>query len=855
MIRASWKIGINSLWARPGRTTLLLLAVALATSLVVVVSTSLDSLSASLRDAMEDMLGSADMYVRHQSGGRLPENLIEQAAAWPEVAFATPQLISTVALQNQRNEMDGLFEGIGIDLQRENDVRPLEFVAGRMAQSADEVIFDPRVADLLEAEVGDTIRIGDWGRERDLTLVGIHKRVNLAVLQNPQFRLDIHAFQDIAGYPQRITSVDIVLNPGEVIDDVIRLRGGSIKAPAELTPSDIARAGLDRNLRGMEILRYIAVLFAFLCCTFIVLTGLTTAITQRITELATLRCIGAARGTIFCSQLLVGAAIGAIGGLLGLPLGLLWSLLFSLIFNSYLRAGLVIGVGPLAIALAAAILAGLAGALLPAWSCARITPLAALRVRSRPHRLGRVWLVVLGGAAALLIQQLSLRLPENEQAAFWGHLFFGAPIMVAAWFALSVPSLLLVTWLAAGMLSRLLGLPRGLLHSSVLATPYRNGFTAGALMLGLAIMIAVRAAGGGLLDNWIDPIRFPDAFITRQGGVPEEHQKWVAEQPWVGHVSPIGLFKLDVEDQHLFGVKGIAPQSVYYISFEPEPFFAMTNIEWVQGNEQEARERLAQGDAILVAREFLTARGIGVGDRLKLSAGPTEHEFEIVGVVSSPGLDIATEIFGIEGQFQQQAVSSVFGTRADALRIFDNASVRLFQFEVLDDSLTDEQISERLEAGLGPVFFGSGRLIKEALRSLAERLMRMTNVIAFASLMVAALGMANVIAANVAARKFEFGVLRSIGGSAGVVGRLIVAEALLIGMASWITGTGLGLWDASNGTYLLRRLAGVDIDLALPWPAMWGYGLVLVFALVAALPTAMRLARRTPCELLARRAE
>ena len=73
MVRSSWRIGINSLWARPARTVLLLLAVALATSLVVVVSSALDSLSASLRDAMEDMLGSADMYVRHQTGGRLPE--------------------------------------------------------------------------------------------------------------------------------------------------------------------------------------------------------------------------------------------------------------------------------------------------------------------------------------------------------------------------------------------------------------------------------------------------------------------------------------------------------------------------------------------------------------------------------------------------------------------------------------------------------------------------------------------------------------------------------------------------------------------------------------------------------------
>ncbi len=855
MVRASWKIGINSLASRLARTTLLVLAVALASSLVVVVSSALDSLSASLRDAMEDMLGHADMYVRHQAGGRLDAALVEEVSAWPEVALAAAQLVSNVRVENLRTQRSGLLEGVGVRLDREMRVRPLEFSAGRMAVSEDEVVVDPRVADLLEAEVGDVLRVGDWGRERDLTLVGVHRRVNLAVLQNPQVRLDLGAFQSIAGYAGRVTSVDIMLREGQAIDDVILRRAGAIRPPAELTPSDVARAGLDRNLRGTRVLKYIAVMFAFICSAFIVLTGLTTAVTQRIAELATMRCIGADRGVVFTSQLLVGGAIGAVGGGLGLPLGLLWSSLFTLLFRDYLRAGLVVDASALLMAAGGSLVAGVAGALLPAWSCARVEPLTALRVQARPPRLGLTIPLAFAAAAALLAQQLSLRLPANEQVSFWSHLFFGAPVMVAAWFFLSVPALVAVARLASGPVALALRLPRRLLVESVLATPWRNGFTAGALMLGLAIMIAVRSAGGGLLDNWVDPIRFPDAFITLSGGVPKEHQEWIARQAWVGRVSPIGLFKLDVKGRHLFGVKGIAPQRVHFISFEPEPFFAMTHIEWVQGDEMEARRRLDEGGAVLVAREFLTARGIGVGDTIRLAAGAAEHEFEIVGVVASPGLDIATELFGIEGQFHQQAISSVFGTRADALRFFDHNSVRLFQFQVLDESLTDAQVSDRLREALGPVFFGSGRLIKKTLRDVAERLMRMTSVIAFGSLIVAALGMANVVAANVAARKFEFGVLRAIGASRGVVARLIVAEALLVAMAAWITGTGLGLWDASNGVFLLRRMVGIEVALAFPWQALWGYLLVLFFALAAALPTAVQLIRFTPCTLLARRAE
>ena len=851
-MRAAVRIACNALLVRWGRTILLALAVALATGLVVTVSSALDSINASLRVATADMLGRADLQVRHQTGSRLPAAAtLALVEGWPEVELASPRLTTALRVENLRNGEKRLPTAHGVIFDREWRVHPLRMTTGRLAEKDDEIVIDPRVAEALALNVGDAVRVGDWGRERDLTVVGIHERVNLAILQQPEVRLSLPVLQEVAGYPDRVSTIDIQLVEGATNEAVTAAHAAEVARPAELVPSELVRSGLEAGLRGAHVGYYIATLMAFLCAGFIVLTGMTTAVTQRVRELAMLRCIGASRSVVFASQLLVGSMIGAVGGVMGLPIGAGLARLLYEFFGDTLRAGMIVAPKGLALALGAAIGAGTAGALLPAWAAAQVAPLAALHVRARVAKRGGLVAITLVGAAAVIGQWLLLRAPEDEQVAFWGYVAAGMPAMVIGWFLLSVPATLLAAFALARPLAKVLRLPAGMLRGSIAATPYRHGFTAGALMLGLAVMVAIRAEGEGLLRHWLAPIEFPDAFIESAFGLSEESREWLKAQPWIGEVCPIGLFTVNVEGEQVFGVEGIAPSRVNFVSFEPDPFFRMTNLEWVQGDLETARRRLNEGGAVLVAREFLTARGIGVGDRLRLGPFGNTHEFEVVGVVSSPGLDIATNVFGIEGQFYQQAISCVFGSRADAIRIFQHEDMRLIQFDVTDESLADSEVRDRLTAALGPVHYGSGRLIKEALSFIAGKLMDLTSVVGYAALLVAGLGMANVVAANVAARRHEYGVLRAVGAARGVVVRLVLAEAALVAAAAWVAGTGLGLHSAWNASHMYRVLLGLETEPAWSVGAtVKGCAAVLLFAVGAALPTVVRLVRRSPRELL-----
>jgi hypothetical protein len=58
------------------------------------------------------------------------------------------------------------------------------------------------------------------------------------------------------------------------------------------------------------------------------------------------------------------------------------------------------------------------------------------------------------------------------------------------------------------------GLPPTLLGRTVAATPFRHGFTAGAMMAGLALMISIWINGGSVLRDWLAKIEFPDAFVN-----------------------------------------------------------------------------------------------------------------------------------------------------------------------------------------------------------------------------------------------------------------------------------------------------------------------------------------------------
>lgn len=670
----------------------------------------------------------------------------------------------------------------------------------------------------------------------------------------PQAYMTLSGLVRLAG-ESGLSQIDVALHPGFDPETVAAARRPELADTALLETSDKVTSGLDRNMQSSQLGMILATVMAAISAAFIITTGLTTGVTERQRELAMLRCIGAMPGQLARTQLLIGLVIGALGALIGVPLGVGIAWFLATVFAVHIPTGLVVTPNALLLGAAGAVAAGLAGAAWPAWRTARLSPLAGLASRARPPRPAGLIAVSLCGLLGLAYQAAAVGLPDDGQTVFWLYTTSGLPLMFIGYFLLGVPAVLLVSRLAAPLLSRLLSLPPRLLHRTVAATPYRHGFTAGALMGGLALMVAIWTNGGAMLRDWIGKIQFPDAFVSGLN-LTEAHQRRLEAMDIVARTAAITAIPVETD---AFGVRALQRYKTTFFAFEPDPFLDMTTLKWVQGDPAAAVQRLKEGGAVIVAREFLIAQGLGVGDRFTCRFADQTHEFEIVGVVASPGLEIASKFFNVGEDYTDQAIHAVFGSRDDAKHRFfagQPAPIQLIQIQFSDrvppggDETALEYIRAEL-AGAGLLDAGSGRQIKEQIHFFATGAMLVFSAIALAAMLVACFGVANLIVASVETRRFEFGVLRAVGAQPNLLTRLVLAETLLIALAAAAMGTLMGLQGSWAGRRLYGLLLGLDLSLQPPLgPIAAAWLIVAALALAAAAPAVWWLNRQRPRDLL-----
>jgi putative ABC transport system permease protein len=562
------------------------------------------------------------------------------------------------------------------------------------------------------------------------------------------------------------------------------------------------------------------------------------------------------------AQLWSGLAIGLLGAAIGVPLGLGVALAILEYFRSDLKIELFVPTWRLAYAGGGAVIAALLGAAWPAWKAARMSPLKALTARADvPRRRGILGtLVVAAGLIALHPQALLYGLEFDTAVPI--YIGLGLPALLIGYFLLGVPLLAGMTRVFGPLVARLMGVQPVLLVRSLTATPYRYGLTAGAMMTGLALMVATWTQGRAVAEDWLGRIRFPEVFVLGTN-LKAEHQRAVDDLPFVTETVAISLMTVETKErtQSL-----IATEGVTYIGFQPRAFFELARLTWIQGDVLTAIARMEAGKAepigaVIVAREFLNAQGKGVGDRVTLGLEGRWREFEIVGVVSSPGLDLINQYFEIGGAFTQTAVQSVFGTREELAGLMgvQEPTAQMIQVGLkpdgVDGGVDDEEAERRIRAaldGANVLDVGNGRKLMNDIRAVIQRGMLIVSVIAVMSMLVACMGVANMIVAAIDARQFEFGVLRAVGARRGMVLRLVLAEAVLVALTAMALGTLMGLQAVWAGQIVDEMLLGIDLAVRPPWLTIAaGCVVTLVMAVGAAAPAVLALSKRRPRELLA----
>jgi putative ABC transport system permease protein len=659
----------------------------------------------------------------------------------------------------------------------------------------------------------------------------------------PRIFMTADTLSMVTGKGDRPTEISLSLRPDVDADAFVARRQPELPSGVLLKPTARATSGLDRNIQASRLGFLLATTMAFLCAGFIITTAMTTGVVERQRELGILRAIGAVKGQLARGQLAIGLVIGLLGAAVGIPLGVALAAALVEYLKSQIDVTLSLPWWGVGMAAGGSLLAGLIGAAWPAWRATRVSPLEALASRAAaPRARGVVRLLIAG----LLVASLPVAITtwvEDGQWRFWLYVFLGLPGLFFGFFALAVPVMHAVGRLLSGPVSAALGLPPRVVWRSLAATPYRFGFTAGSMMMGMALMVAIWTQGRAIQRDWLGKFEFPDAFVTGFN-ITRESQDLVRSLPYVTDTVAITIHPVETGS---FGVTSLQKYRSTFIAFEPDAFFRMVKPVWIQGDQASAREKLARGGAVIVAREFTVAQGLGLGDTITLRSQGVEHAFTIVGVVTSPGLEVVSQFFNIGEDYSEQSLHAVFGTRDDLRDKFGSDAIHLLQISLapgVDDVACVRDLRERL-AGAGILDAGSGRRIKENIEQFVGTGLFAVSCVAVVSMLIAGFGVANLIVAGIHARRFEFGVLQAVGASRGLVVRLVLAEAVLIGLAAAALGTAMGLVGVYAGQRIDEKLFGLVLQLRPPvLPIAAGWGITLIMTVGAAAPALAALWRR-----------
>ena len=166
-----------------------------------------------------------------------------------------------------------------------------------------------------------------------------------------------------------------------------------------------------------------------------------------------------------------------------------------------------------------------------------------------------------------------------------------------------------------------------------------------------------------------------------------------------------------------------------------------------------------------------------------------------------------------------------------------------------------ERIGMELGMSLGLLSTSWERLFSSLIEQL--RLQRaVISAVVFLIVLVAAMGIANILVLTVSEKTEEIAVLRALGASQGQVLRVFTLEGLLLGGGGTLLGALLGIavslyfryqpFPLPGDLYFITRLP-VTLQ---PWDVIWVCGLSLVTSVVAGLIPARRAGALRPTEIL-----
>ena len=805
----------RGLLARPLRSALTILGVALGVGIITATLVANQAATETVQRAAQELFGKATIQVRAFSDAGLTPRAVTTLRRLPGVSAAAAVSERRLVLTTLPGPHEQVFNllAIGVDPVDEQQVRAPTLVAGSYLSTdkPNEVVLNAHWADDHGLKVGDALLLtGDLRPgPPHLQIVGLLDDVGFGALGSGAVAVMPRSTVATAfagtgsttgGAP--VTSVDLVI-PEASQAQVQRELDTSLNEPFVVETVADAASQLARAQNGFAGIAFLFGLVALAVGGFLVANTMVMTLTERTREVGLLRAAGTtARQVlgIFGRQAL---ALGLAGSIVGLVLGIALAaamIEFLRSTRAVLIDGLPLNPGSLLLAFAVGVLVTVAAAALPAAAAARIGPLDALRPSRQPSRtlVGRLRWVV--GLEVGLVAVGLVAYPLARGNASLPAILVAVAVLVGG---------AAITAVAVDPIGRIVGRPfewffgaEGLLGRAHLGRDrVRTGLTVGALLIGLAAVVAlgtVAESARGTAQRWVASI-LPGGYGVRIGvAVPDAGARPTLERTTgVGAVSPIVEFPAV---EAIAGSQREAPMA----GIEPAIFERTGSLIFAAGDRTRAFAVMGAGGAVLVPDPIAARDGIKVGDTLQLGLpGQRTTPFNVAGIV-------AYSIPSASGQ------GDLMISLADAKTHFgrDEASLwALVPKAGIDPGAFRAAVAESAKA-LAATPISASDLAGDLARSL-DRLIGLFDALALITVFIAALGIVNTLSVGVVERLREIAILRANGMTVRQVQAMVVAEAAMMGMVG-------GLAAAATGLLVAWALVGIGSvndfgGLSVPW--------------------------------------
>lgn len=678
-----------------------------------------------------------------------------------------------------------------------NDLTLKKFNASPFINNLEAFLCSKRTAENLKIVSGDTIEFNNTRGNYPLKLYGIldsGSQEESSSLDNILF-VDISTAQELLNLKSYISRIDLILPNNfdtEAFKDKLTKLDESlilIKASDRNESKELMTKSFNTNLSALSLL-------AMLVGVFLIYNTMTFSVLQRRKIIGIFRAIGSSKNEIFSSIIFESSLLAIIGTILGIGLGIaLAKVILDLITRTINDLYFVIQVNQINIDTIDLLKPALIGiftsifsAFLPALEASN-TPVSNALKEIDIEEKSKKYIPQLNLIALILIVLafiIFFIFTHNIPLCFLGLflLVFGC--------ALFIPCLVYNSDFILNFIFKdSLGISAIISARSLQKNLSRNAIAIAALSVSLSLFLSLDIAISSFrntVEDWLNYSLFADVYISSPKLVSNKNNVSL-DNKVISFVKKINSENIsEISEYHLKDIR--SPDSTVRLASINSLEVVKDSFKFKAPQDEESTKKLwvlfDNKGGLIVSAPYAYKHNVKVGEELKLFTDKGLKSFKILGIFndysSDQGLLIMHQDY-YRSLWNDDSVSSLgvfIKDKANDSNFIDNFKEKAIQNNIPADSFEIRSNKQLLDESL--IIF--------------DRTFRITSVLKFIAIIVAAFGIFNALLALLIERKKEFALLKALGLSDKDIFKTNSIQAISMGILSWLYSIPIGILSA-----------------------------------------------------------